>query len=218
MDAQFWNDRWQRSDIGFHQKSVHDLLMKYWPDLNLRRGSQVFVPCCGKSLDMVWLAEQGHSVLGVELSELAVDSFFDERSRRPATQAVGTFAAKRAGPYELWCGDYFDLAPDVTRHIAAVFDRASLVAMPWSRQRDYADKLAALTPSGVPMLLISLAYDPSQMEGPPFSVPQRQVESLFDQHFHLTRLEARDGLAASDNLRKRGLTQLEEAAYLLKRR
>jgi thiopurine S-methyltransferase len=178
----------------------------------------VFVPLCGKSLDMVWLAEQGHSVLGVELSELAIDAFFDERSRRPAAQTIGEFLVKRAGPYELWIGDYFAFPASATRHITAVFDRASLVAMPFVMQQAYAAKIAGLTPSGVPVLLVSLAFDPSQMNGPPFSIPERQVEALFKDSFHILRLESRDGLAASENLRKRGLTELEETIYLLRRR
>ena len=40
----------------------------------------VFVPLCGKSLDMVWLLEQGFSVTGCEISELAVQQFFTENS------------------------------------------------------------------------------------------------------------------------------------------
>ncbi len=218
MDPKFWIDRWQRADTGFHQKTVHDLLARHWPSLGLKRGAQVFVPLCGKSLDMVWLADEGMNVLGIELSELAVDSFFSERARAPGVETAGVHKIKRAGPYELWAGDFFSMPAEATRRISAVFDRASLVAMPRTMQQAYADKMAALVPSGVPVLLVSLDFDPSQMEGPPFPVPAAQVERLFGGAFRITRLEARDGLPMSQNLAKRGLTALEESVYRMVRR
>ena len=41
------------------------------------------MPLCGKSLDLLWLAAQGHRVLGVEISPLAVDAFFAEQDLTP---------------------------------------------------------------------------------------------------------------------------------------
>ena len=132
MDPTFWLDRWQRADIGFHQGAAHHFLARHWGELHVPRGASVFVPLSGKSLDMVWLADQGHDVLGVELSELAVEQFFAERSRRPAVVSQGRFKVRRAGPYEIWCGDFFSFDPADTRRIGGVFDRAALVAMPSS--------------------------------------------------------------------------------------
>lgn len=218
MDPSFWQDRWQRADIGFHQRTAHDLLVKHWPSLGLKVGSSVFVPLCGKSLDMVWLAERGHTVIGNELSELAVDAFFAERSRRPGVQRIEPFTVKRAGPWEIWCGDYFALSPEVTRRVGAVFDRAALVAMPRILQRKYADQLANLTPSGAKVFLVTLDYDPSEMEGPPFPIPRGGVAGLFGGAFKIRLVEARDGLARSGNLKKRGLRHVEEAVYLIERR
>ena len=41
---------------------------------------------------------------------------------------------------------------------------------------------------------------------------------LFGAAFEIEVLETRDGLAASANLQRRGVTRLQETAYLLKRR
>ena len=218
MELKFWLDRWQRADTGFHQEMAHDFLTRHWPALGVPKGAEVLVPLCGKSLDMVWLAERGHSVLGIELSELAVDAFFSERSRTPGIESADGHTIKRAGPYEIWCGDYFQVPAQATRRIGGVFDRAALVAMPRVMQKDYADQLARLTPSGVPVLLVALAFDPSEMEGPPFPIPPVQIESLFGAAFRIDVLERRDGLPASQNLKKRGLTALQETAYRLERR
>ena len=53
MDPDFWHERWQKKETGFHQPAVNDLLQLYWPRLGLEAGSEVFVPLCGRSLDMV---------------------------------------------------------------------------------------------------------------------------------------------------------------------
>ncbi len=57
MDPDFWHERWKNQDIGFHQPDFHALLQKYWPRLEIPAAAPVFVPLCGKSLDMVWLAQ-----------------------------------------------------------------------------------------------------------------------------------------------------------------
>ncbi len=97
MDPTFWLERWQKSEIGFHSKEVQPALEKHWPALNVAKGARVLVPLCGKSLDMVWLAEQGYAVVGAELSELAVDAFFAERGLTPSVRIVDGFTVKSIG-------------------------------------------------------------------------------------------------------------------------
>jgi thiopurine S-methyltransferase len=218
MEPQFWNDRWQSGEIGFHKGEVHDLLAKHWPSLGLEPGSKVFVPLCGKSLDMVWLAEAGHSVVGAELSGVAIDAFFAERGLEPKVEMLGGFEVKRAGAYEIWQGDFFDLPPRAVRGAAAVYDRAALVALPPAMQPRYAAKLAELVPATAPIVIIGLAYPPGQMQGPPFSTPLARVADLFSRTFVIKLLESRDGLAQSQNLVQRGLTALEECLYVLWRK
>ena len=137
IDPNFWHERWQKQEIGFHQAAVNDLLQRYWPRLGIEAGSEVFVPLCGRSLDMVWLADQGHRVIGAELSQIAIDEFFTERGFTPATSTNTSFNVKSAGPFEIWCGDFFDLPPSATAGVAGVYDRASLIAwqqgMQWRR-------------------------------------------------------------------------------------
>ena len=218
MDHAFWLDRWEKADTGFHQEVAHDFLLRHWPALGVPSGAQVLVPLCGKSNDMVWLAEHGHTIIGTELAAMAVDQFFAARTRAPAAVTEGAFTVKRAGPFEIWCGDHLALDPAVTRRIGGVFDRAAFVAMPLVMQRAYAEKLAELTPPDVPVLLVSLDYDPSEMDGPPFPITAETIEGLFGPNFRISVLEKRDGLASSANLRRRGLSALSETAWKLVRR
>ncbi|MCC7254095.1 thiopurine S-methyltransferase [Hyphomicrobium sp.] len=216
MTPDFWIERWQKGEIGFHQAAGNDLLQKHWSSLGAAPGSTVFVPLCGKSLDMVWLAGQGHRVIGVELSPLAVDDFFRELGVEADTRTAGALVVRTAGPITIWCGDIFDLPAEVVREVGAVYDRAALVAFPPSLQARYAQRLADILPAGVPTLLVSLAYPQEEMSGPPFSTPLARVAELFGKTHDISLYESRDGLAQSPNLRERGLSALEEAAYVLR--
>lgn len=217
MEDSFWLERWRTNDIGFNLPKPHAALAEHWPRLGVAAGSTVLVPLAGKSIDMAWLAEHGHGVIGVELSPEAVAGFFHERSRAPGTTSEYGFQVSRAGPFELWCGDFFAMPETATRRIGAVYDRAALVAMPHVMQARYVQKLAQLTPPDVPVLLIALDYDPSEMSGPPFSLPQQRIEVLTHGLFSVEFVATIDGLLASPRLKDRGLSRLTETVCILRR-
>jgi thiopurine S-methyltransferase len=218
MDRTFWLERWHRREIGFHQEKVQTALEKHWSSLNLAKGATVFVPLAGKSLDMFWLREQGYRVVGVELSEVAVAEFFSEHGLTPTVRKDGPFTVSFADQIELWCGDFFALKTSDLPPLDAAYDRAALVAMPDDMQPRYAAKMAELMPAHSQTLLLGLDYNQSEMKGPPFAIPDTDIRKLFESNFTVGVLGVRDGLAKSDHLRKRGVTRLEEATYLLKRR
>lgn len=217
MDPSFWIERWQKGDTGFHQDDFHPSLPAYWHNTGAEPGSTVFVPLCGKSRDMEWLAGAGHRVVGVELSELAIDDFFKSLGLVPEVTETEGFKVKSAGPYELWCGDLFELPGTLMKSFAAVYDRASLVALPPDLQEKYAVWLKTHIPEMVPLLLVSLGYDQSLMKGPPFSIPQDRVLSLLEGPFTIEVLSTSEVLHRNDALKKRGLTSLEESVYLARK-
>lgn len=218
MDKAFWHERWQRREIGFHQQRIHALLSRFWPQLGLPQGSAVFVPLAGKSRDMAWLATQGHRIIGVELSDVAVREFFEEAGLVPDRSSAGTFEIFSAGPFALYCGDFFELTADDLKDVVAVYDRAALIALPPQMRAAYAEALARILPREAIIFLIAIDYPEGEITGPPFAVPSDEVLRLYGDNFEIEVLESRDGLADSDNLKKRGVTRLAETAYLLRRR
>jgi thiopurine S-methyltransferase len=218
MDHGFWQERWQRGEIGFHQARVNGLLSRLWPRLALPKESTVFVPLAGKSQDMAWLASEGHSVAGVELSEIAVSDFFKESGLTPERTSDGRFEISAAGRFKLYRGDFFDLTAEDLKDVAAVYDRAALIALPPAIRQRYAGAFARILPPDAVIFLISIEYPEGALSGAPFSVPQSEIEQLYGDAFDLEILERRDGLTHSENLKKRGVTWLEETAYRLKRR
>ena len=178
MEADFWHSRWQEGRIGFHQPDVNSFLKEHWP--TLPKQSRVFVPLCGKSLDMLWLASQGHRVIGVELSEIAAQEFFAEQSVQPNVEQCGNFVSYSANNVTILCGDFFDLSTADLDGIAAVFDRAALIALPKKIRQRYAEYLRKLLPDGCQLLLVGMEYDEAALSGPPFNVPWAEISTLFD--------------------------------------
>ena len=217
MQPSFWLERWRQGQVGFHQAKINADLQQHWQTLGGATGSQVFVPLCGKSDDMTWLHAQGHSVLGVELAELAVRSFFEAQQLSPARQQIGRLARWQADGYELYVGDFFDLSAAQLSNVRAVYDRAALIALPPVLRLRYARHLAAILPAECKMLLITMDYPQEQMAGPPFSVLQPEVRELFSADFSVSLLDDRDTLAVELRLQQRGLRRLHEQTYLLQR-
>lgn len=179
MHGDFWHERWRENRIGFHEDAEHPLLTRHWGTLGVDGGARVFVPLCGKSLDMVSLRAMGHEVVGVELSALAIQAFFAEQGLAVNREERQGFDRWHAPGYELLVGDFFCLEPASLGPVAAVYDRASLIALPLAMRSRYAQCMRALLDQGVRSLLITLNYDTPDMDGPPFSVTDEEVEALY---------------------------------------
>jgi thiopurine S-methyltransferase len=212
MEPEFWHQRWASNQIGFHEGQVNAYLARHYADLGLAPGETVFVPLCGKSVDLRWLADQGAHVVGVELSPIAVESFFAEQGLSPRTSKEGAFAVWESGPIRVLCGEYFALTPAHLAGVQAVYDRAALIALPPQRRADYVTYLDRLLPGARPTLLVTLEYPQRQMQGPPFSVAEREVRALFADA-RVERLGIHDVLADHPRFREKGLTRLLECAY-----
>lgn len=217
MHPEFWHARWREGQIGFHQGTVNEGLTAWWPTLDLPEGSRVLVPLCGKSHDMLWLREQGHEVVGVELSGVACEAFFaDNDLPAPLRGPFGPFQAWRGDGLLLLQGDIFDLPPDMTA--AAIYDRAATIALPPRMRAPYAERLATVLAPGAPMLLSTLAYPQTERDGPPFSVDPDEVARLYADAFEIEHLAASGRDAFADQAAAWGISWMEGHVFRLTRR
>jgi len=174
MDAQFWHDRWQEGRLGFHEGRVNRMLEAHVGALGLAPGQRIFLPLCGKAVDIPWLLSRGYRVAGAELSEIAVRELFAGMEVRPEVSETGALRRYAADGIDIFAGDIFDLTADMLGPVDAVYDRAALVALPEEMRRRYAAHLAALT-ARAPQLLVTFEYDQAAMDGPPFCVTEDEV-------------------------------------------
>ncbi|HET8942152.1 MAG TPA: thiopurine S-methyltransferase [Rudaea sp.] len=217
MHADFWLQRWREGRTGFHHEKTSPLLQANWPKLSLPADSRVLVPLAGKSLDMLWLASQGHRVLGVELSPLAVEQFFTDNNLSAVMRQSGSFKHYTAGSIEMICGDFFDIDDEILVTCSGVYDRAALIALPAAMRQRYAAKLSCALRAPCNMLLVTLDYAQSEMDGPPFAVSSDDVASLYGREWQITQLEQHDILSEQPNFAAQGLSTLQTVVYRLKR-
>jgi thiopurine S-methyltransferase len=210
MDQEFWQARWASNQIAFHNAEANPLLVRNFGALGLQRGAHVFVPLCGKSRDLLWLAQQGLRVTGAELSSLAVDQFFQELGVQPELSTRGALQRYEGGEFVLFQGSIFDLTPELLGAVDGVYDRAALVALPAGLRDEYASHLTSLT-QAQGQLLICYEYDQACADGPPFSVPEGEVRRLYEGTFAIELLETQ---SVQGGLK--GLCPASEAVWLLR--
>jgi len=215
MDKEYWQARWQTPDIKFNQNKPNAFLLQYIPALNLSPNATVFVPLCGKSIDMVWLAAQGYRIVGVEFSPQACQMFYQENKLPFQTEETERFTVFKGDKITLYCGDFFDLTPAMLGKIAAIYDRAALVALPSDLRTKYARHLLNLSPLKIQILLITLSYEPTQMPGPPFSVDEQEVKTLYDKPCHIQTLYNAPAQEIAPHLQAKGLKQAQEQVFLI---
>lgn len=232
MQRDFWIERWQKGETGFHQDQLNPYLGYYYGQKGVsaekRSAIKVFVPLCGKSIDMLWLAQNGYQVLGIECSEIAVKQFFESQqleyrvidasnTGRPFTRYISEACSGQA-TIEILLGDFFDLIPSDIAGITDIYDRASMIALPEAMRLDYFQKMLELQTQGLRTLLITLTYPQQEMDGPPFSVSEEDLNELYGEQFKIDKLMGKDILIDEPRFQQRGLSALYETAYKLTRK
>ncbi|MCG8426319.1 MAG: thiopurine S-methyltransferase [Chromatiales bacterium] len=216
MEAEFWRQRWQKNEIGFHQDEINVHLQTCWQKIEVRPNSTVFVPLCGKSLDLLWLRSQGYTVIGIEISALAVEAFFVENELTPEVSEVDKFRRWECDGITILEGDFFDLQPGHLSGVETVYDRASLVALPPEMRKAYAEHLFKVLPGQVDILLVTMQYPQEEMSGPPFAVEEEEVHTLYHDHYQMSCLDTLDILEENPRFRAKGVTHMEEKVFLLR--
>jgi len=218
MDPEFWHERWTRGEIGFHQHDFNTHMQAFTNRLELRPGAHIFVPLCGKSLDLLWLRQQGFHVSGVEISPQAVADFFSENRLAVDSSAIPGGQLYRSAGLDIYCVDFFTTDFPGMPVIDAVYDRAALVALPPDMRKVYASRLVGMLAPGVRILLVTLDYPQSEMRGPPFAVTLDEVGERFGEACLIELLHSEDCLAREPRFREKGLTRLTENVLLLERK
>ncbi len=217
MDINFWQKRWAENQTGFHLSEVNPYIMRFWAELPVNSPATVFVPLCGKTLDMLWLASQGNTVLGVECSPKAISEFFVEQGLTANKSRQKDFTLHHHAQLNLLEGDFFKLDSHILKDVTAVYDRAALVALPDQLRSQYVDLLITQLPEHVSILLVTLEYQQSVMQGPPFSVSQHEVHMLYEKAFNITLLHERNIIDESPRFSQKGLDVLLERVYKISR-
>ncbi len=184
MKAQFWHQKWESNDIAFHEKEANPLLVSNIDKLSLPVGARIFLPLCGKTLDIAWLLAKGYKVVGAELSELAIEQLFEALGTTPTIQEHDTLKCYQAQNIDIFVGDFFDIDAALLGPVDAIYDRAALVALPEDMRKNYSQHLVEIS-AQAPQLVICFEYDQNIMSGPPFSIGEAEVRAHYDAHYRI---------------------------------
>lgn len=218
MDSKFWHEKWDSQEVGFHSDLINPLLETHWSSLALSSDAKVFVPLCGKTRDINYLVQQGHSVLGNELSELATKQFFGENQLPYNVIEEGEHQCYRSDIVTIYQGDFFTLPEEEPKTCDGFYDRASLVALPEEMRLRYVRKLVSLLSKGTKGLLITLDYPQDSFDGPPFAVPHNWISVYYGGDFHIELLSAENVLEKNQKFVDKAVPWLTESVYLLERK
>lgn len=218
MQDKDWLSRWQKNQIGFHDSEVNSHLTQYLPNYGLKPGNTVFLPLCGKSSDIAWLAQQGFQIIGVELSRIAIEAFFAEQEISFQLSESERFVARKNQNICLLEGNFFDVRQDNLGDCKLVYDRAALIALDQADRQRYVDWMLSIIGENADMMLITLDYNQSQMNGPPFAVSEVEVRQLYEQTFKIEILKQTEIVDESTRWREKGLSSLVETVFELRRK
>ena len=215
MEHSFWHDKWKINQIGFHLDYIHPILKRNLAAITLEKGAKVFVPLCGKTLDIGYLLAQGQSVVAVELSEIAVRAVFEQLEAQPEITDWQGGKCYQAAHVQIFVGDFFALTQADLGDVAWVYDRAALIALPEAMRKEYSSHLAKIT-GYASQLLITLDYDQSIAGGPPFAVSTEEVEALYGGMYPIQLIEEADIIEEEPRFKAKGLTSFYQRGYKLK--
>eukprot|EP00970_Alexandrium_tamarense_P001732 scaffold224_cov181-Alexandrium_tamarense.AAC.17 len=189
----FWSQRWSGPKLGWHLEHVNPHLSKY-TDLFLRSVGdtdsddqrRVFVPLCGKSVDLAHLAAHPKvsHVVGIDIMRDAAETFANEHPQFSMVEltlgdenecvgAVGESSCVAAEESTLTkkssfhgegitflLGDLFDFKPssdEGTNDVFdAIYDRASMVAIHPTLRKKYVSLLGSLLRPSGTILLVTI--------------------------------------------------------------
>ena len=200
-----WHERWQVGRTGWHESGGNRNLKKYWR----ATGKRVLVPLCGKTDDILWLEAQGNEVVGVELSEIAVLGFFED-NQLEYERSDGALTEYRAltRRITLYCGDYFEFESDA---FDAHYDRGALVALVPDLRSRYAAHTSSLLSDDAEQLVVTVDYDQSVCDGPPFSLSEEEIIGYWPR---LTRVASIDDTEnAPPKFLDAGLKRMHEVVW-----
>ena len=191
MEARFWHQKWNDNNIGFHEQKPNDFLTGNFGRLKLAHNTRIFLPLCGKTLDIAWILSKGYKIVGAELSPLAIEQLFETLKLTPKITDIGNLQLFSAPNIDIFVGDIFDVSSKMLGKIDAVYDRAALVALPQDMRSRYTQHLMKIT-NNAAQLLVCFEYDQSLTQGPPFSIDEAEIRKHYAPYYALNLVDSRD--------------------------
>lgn len=203
MSGRNWIKSWKEGNIGFHLSEINPALLAALEKINIQYDN-VFIPLAGKTKDILHFLELEKDVTAVELSPLAIEQFYFENKLAP----------EKTNKLNFIQSDIFNYRP--ARKYDLVYDRASMVALPYNIRVKYVEYLKSLLAPNGKILLINIEYDQTKMDGPPFSVTEQEIKEHYSEFdVEVIDLILWDKESMREKFKEKGLKLITQKTILL---
>lgn len=214
---QYWLDRWQNNDVDFCQEAPNEFLVKHFCRFNINDSSVCLVPMCGCSIDMLYFLSKGIKVVGIELSEKAVLSFFSQNNIKYEIIEESDYKCYKGNDIEIYVADIFNL-PKIAKNLPAFdiwYDRGAYVALPEDIRTKYSKMMLQVCSDNTQILLLVMEHD-KKSQTPPYSVTQAELIKNFSPNIEFELIDSKQRENIPDYRKAEGMTEQYYTAYLRK--
>jgi thiopurine S-methyltransferase len=190
-DVETWDWLWKNGGTPWVTESVHPLLSEYIDQLTLGRANcRTFVPLCGNTIDLKWLVEQGHRVVGLEVSETAILQFFERCGWEQEVKQLegienGKLYTACDGRLQIYQCDMFAVSKDILGSFNCVWDRGSLGAISPDTRKGYVEIISSIVADDGRILLEVIEHEGTgNFHGPPYSLKEQDIANLLSNGFY----------------------------------
>ena len=206
--------QWQGDKLGWHKEDINPHLLKHINTILLSSNAgnaypipkhNIFVPLCGKSIDLVYLATHTgiSNVVGIDIVRNAAVDFASEHTEftiqevdkqqckeeeddtnnkigKDTTTSIQKFKGNKL---TILIDDLFKMPTNNRYDI--IYDRASIVAIKPSLRQEYVNLMGTLLQPGGSILLVTLdrrttTSEEAKNDGPPFSLDEKEIRQLYE--------------------------------------
>ncbi len=210
----FWVERWKNKDTGFHLCDIHPDLQAYFGRLSLKESDTVFIPLCGKTLDIHFFLQAKCKIIAVEMVELAVQQLFENLQINPQVSAWKHGKCYQSKNLTVYVGNVFDLSDEQLNSVNIVYDRAAFIALPYNLHAPYSRLIKEIANPDKQML-ITVEFDASKLQGPPFLLLPDNIKQYYGNQYQIELLHQEETINNEPNFQEKGLTSLMRKTYLL---
>ena len=209
-NMQYWDMAYEADEDIWTKEAVNQKLMGFLDTLtNGKTGLDILVPMCGKTKIMLYLAEKGHRVVGIEWSKVAVEQFFDENKLEYTTQLckiggtdISIYKAKDKA-VTVYCGDFFAFKEHNLGPFDCVFDHGAIGCFEFqmSERPMYAKIINSVTKPGTRVLQSIFDYEHTEHPMVPFALTEAELVTLYKENFDIQLLQEFDAQEFVDAFR-----------------
>ena len=207
-----------------HMPEINPFLQEYFQllDDGKLKGKRIFVPFCGKSLDMKWFYEKGMSVVGVEVSELPAREFFSGNNLEYEVEHSTTVPHCKIYRHDdrlcIYLCDIFNLDSKLLGgRFDYLWDRGALVAVIHEERELYWNFISSILADNAQGFIELNEFDSTQHTGPPYDFSKDCLARLLGDKYSFKQICIRKEDEMPEFYRTTKFEGLYLALYFIKR-